>query len=327
MIERTPELRRLIAGSKHVLIMGHISPDGDCIGAMLAMAAALEHLGTPRTLVLPDRIPDYLDFLPGSKEMVIGPENLPAADLVIVPDCSDLGRLGPLSDKFATILAGTAIVNIDHHLSNANFGALNLVDPMAAAVCEQIFYLLPSLDVALDAPIATCLLTGLATDTQTFRTPSVTPRTMRVATALIEAGAPLQMIADQVYNSRQLATLRLWAVALSELEESDGIVWTRMNDEMLASSGASWDDSEALVNLLASVRSANVAVLFKEVAPNTVRLSLRSNGITDVAAIAREFGGGGHRGAAGCTLNTSYVLAKPLVVARAQFAVREGSSR
>lgn len=308
-------IRRLIDNAGHVLVLGHASPDGDCVGAVLALGLALDSLGKRRTLILPDRIPDFLDFLPASGEVLIAPAELPSADLAIVPDCSDLERLGPLYADHVALFRSMPLINIDHHISNRLFGVVNVVDH-AAAVCEQLFFLLPGLGVPVDVAIATCLLTGLVTDTQAFRTPSTTPRSLRVATGLMEIGAPLTEIADQVYNDRPIATLRLWGLALSQLEEAGGVIWTRLNEEMLQQSGASWQDSEALVSLLSSVRGAQAALLFKEMPNGVIRVSLRSAGKVNVAAVAAEFGGGGHFGAAGCSLAVPINVAKELVVAR-----------
>ena len=318
MTESSTAIRRLIDNAGHVLVVGHASPDGDCIGAVLALGHTLSRLGKGRTLVLPDPIAAYLDFLPGSGEVLIAPPTLPPADLAIVPDCSDLERLGSLYADHAALLDAIPLINIDHHVSNRLFGQINVVDQGAAAVCEQLFFLLPALDVSIDLAIATCLLTGLVTDTQAFRTPSTTPRSLKVAGALMEVGAPLTEIADQVYHSKPLATLRLWGLALSQLEEAGGVIWTQLNEEMLRQSGASWHDSEALVSLLSSVHSAHAALLFKEMPGGVVRVSLRSAGKVNVAAVAEQFGGGGHLGAAGCSLSAPLPVAKKLVVSRVQ---------
>jgi phosphoesterase RecJ-like protein len=315
-MDQAGAIRRLIDDADHVLVLSHASPDGDCLGAMLALGLALDQLGRRRTLVLPDPPPRSLAFLPGLREILVAPPALPPADLAIIPDCSELARLGPIYEAHAGVLAGLPIVNIDHHVSNRRFGAVNLVDPSAAAACEQLFFLFAELGVQLDQSIATFLLTGLVTDTQTFRTPNTTPRTMRVATALMEAGAPLSKIADSVYNRVPLATLRLWGLALVELREADGVIWTRLNEEMLARSGATWEESERLVNLLSSVGAGEVAILFKEMPDGTIRLSLRSMGRLNVAAIAAEFGGGGHPGAAGCTVPGPYEAATAHVIPR-----------
>jgi phosphoesterase RecJ-like protein len=288
------------------------------VGAVLALGLGLDALEKPYTLALPDRAPDFLDFLPGQEKILIEPPVLPPVDLVIVPDCSDLERLGPLYERHEALFTSAPLINIDHHVSNKRFGEVNVVDPQAAAVCEQLFYLFPALGIPIDVAIATCLLTGVVTDTQAFRTPSTTARTMRTATALMEIGAPLTEIANQVYNSKPLARLRLWGRALSALEEADGVVWTYLNEDMLNRADTSWEESEALVNLLASVRTAEVAILFKEMPDGVIRVSLRSAGKVNVADVAAQFGGGGHFGAAGCSLSVPLPTAMEMVVARAR---------
>jgi phosphoesterase RecJ-like protein len=288
---------------------------------VLSLGVALDRLGKTRSLIMPDAVPHYLGFLPGIERLEIGPVDLPQADLAIVPDCSDLGRLGPFYDQHRTLLDSLPTINIDHHPSNGHFGTVNIVDERAAACCEQLADLLPMLEVQVEPTIATCLLTGIVTDTQNFRTPNTTTRTMRVATTLMEAGAPLGQIADTVYNSRSVGTLRLWGLALNRLEEAGGVVWCRLDGEMLRQSGTGWDEAEALTNLLSSVRSADAAILFKVLPDGTTRVSLRSNGKINVAVIAQQFGGGGHVGAAGCTLTEPFLAASANVLATVQAAV------
>ncbi len=293
---------RLLRERQPSLVVIHPNPDLDAIGALLAMGQALATLGQERLLASPDPIPAELQILPGLDEVLIAPTSLPPLELVVTIEITGLDRLGALAQPLAERLDRVPVLNIDHHLTNRLFGTVNLVDPSAAAVCELLPDLLRALDVPVTPAIATCLLTGLIADTRSFRTPSTTARTLRVAADLIETGVPFAAITDRVHRTRSACALRLWGEALQAVRCEDGIVWSSLTPAMVAASGASYEAADGLVEFLADTREARVAVLFKDQGDGTVRVSLRSDGRVNVAEVARRFDGGGHPGAAGCTL-------------------------
>jgi phosphoesterase RecJ-like protein len=221
-------------------------------------------------------------------------------DLIVVLDCSDRQRLAYLySDSlFERILS----VNIDHHATNEHFATVNWVDPSMAATTEMLAALLAEMDWPLDETVATCLLTGLHTDSLGFRTPTTQPRTLRLAADLMIAGASMTDIVGRIYDSKPRATLRIWGLALADIQEEGPLVWTTITQDMLARAGAENENLNGIVGFMRSTADVEVAVLFSETTDGRVRTEFRSKGRVNVAEIAYRLGGGGHAPAAGCSL-------------------------
>lgn len=300
----------LVQEAKKTTIIGHLSPDGDAVGSMLGLGQALEQAGKQCQLVLPDQVPTMFSFLPGFNNVVCSPDHLEDTDLIIALDSSDHSRFGAVYTSNSQLFQSTPLLNIDHHVTNQNYGTVNWVDPEAAAVAEMVFSLVQGLEVALDASIATCLLTGIVSDTRCFRTPSTKPRTMAIATQLMQAGASLSQIADWLYNTKKLSTLQLWVKVLSTLESSRGMVWAEVTQAMFNDVGALTEETDDLVSLIGGVREARLALLFRENGTGTIKVSMRSNSDVNAAEVAAHFGGGGHPRAAGCTLEGTLAEAK-----------------
>ena len=236
---------RLIRDSSDVLLICHVSPDGDAIGSLLGLGLALRDLGKAVTLACESPVPAKFSFLTGYTSIV---DTLDAYgfDLVIGLDSSDPSRLGSVYD--ADQLSGVPLINIDHHITNLRFGDINIVDPRAASTAELVLTCLDylgvpiqgggSADLALDegaytpgethpsSEIATCLLTGMVTDTLGFRTSNVTPRVMAAAVRTMEAGASLSQVTYYAFNQRSLVELSLLASGLSRLQAEDGLAWS-----------------------------------------------------------------------------------------------------
>ena len=326
MTDTVSEAKELILKSDRIVIVGHVSPDGDVIGSMLGLGRALEKLGKQCTLVVPDTLPTMFSFLPGFTSLLACPKHLDTPDLVVTLDSSDCTRFGDVYVDNSQLFQATPILNIDHHITNQSFGTVNWVDPEAAAVAELVYLLLKELDVTIDVTIATCLLAGIVADTRCFRTPSTTPRTMAITTELMRIGASLSQIADWVYNTKKLSTLQLWVKVLSTLESSAGMVWAEVTQEMLDEVGAQSEETDDLVSLIGGVREAKLAVLFKENGGGTVKVSMRSNGEVNVAEAAALLGGGGHPRAAGCTVHGSMAEAKEIVLSSLRRFVARSSA-
>jgi phosphoesterase RecJ-like protein len=243
-------------------------------------------------------LPPSLAFIPGAGDIVSSVRG--SFDLVIVLDCSDTDRL----EKLATpaLLTGAPVANIDHHFTNTRFGALNWVDPNAAATAELALALVQSLGVRLDQDIATALLTGITTDTLGFRTSSTTARTLRSAADLMDAGASLPDIVEQVYNAKPLAVARIWGEALQGLQSENGLVWTSVTKEMLQRHQSDPDEVKGLVSFLRGTQGTQIAVLFVENGEDRVKVEFRGSRQANVADLAAKLGGGGHKAASGCTL-------------------------
>jgi phosphoesterase RecJ-like protein len=234
--------------------------------------------------------------------------------MAVIVDSGDLARIGSLATSHAEWLGQSRIVNIDHHVSNPGFGAVNHVDADAASTCEMVTLLLPDLGVELDRDMATVLLAGIVNDTHTFAHPNVTPRTLRVAATLVEAGADLAAINRAIYAEKSNATIAVWGRILRGVETAAGgrVIHASMTEAMLAETGATREASEGFIDLLTISREADIALLFKEQGASQTRVSVRTTDAADAVAIASVFGGGGHARAAGCT------VAAPLADARAQ---------
>jgi phosphoesterase RecJ-like protein len=218
---------------------------------------------------------------------------------------------GPLSRTGAVVrdcgewLSRARVVNIDHHISNdGSEAALAWVDAEAAATCEMVALLIPELGVPIDTEIATVLTAGIVQDTHTFSHPNATPRTLRVAADLVEAGAPLSAIHRSIYADKPFSTLALWGriLAAATVARDGRIVHATMTLAMLAETGTDAVASEGFIDLLASTKDADITLLVKEAGPSEVRVSVRTSERADAVAITSAFGGGGHARAAGCTV-------------------------
>ncbi|HHX43525.1 MAG TPA: bifunctional oligoribonuclease/PAP phosphatase NrnA [Chloroflexi bacterium] len=303
------QIQTLLEGAERVLIVAHIEPDGDAIGSALGLAWALRRRGTLCTVACADEVPASLRFLPGSEEFVA--RWRVDEDVMVVVDTSDTARIGAIYPEDAR--HEVPLVVIDHHTTNLRYGDVNWVEERAAT-CQLVLELVTTMGIPLDDVIATCLLTGLITDTRGFRTRSTDAHALQTAVTLVNAGASLGDIMDAVFRSRSSTMLRVWGLALSDVHLEDGVIWVSVSQEDLERVGAAPSATEGLSNLLSTVRDAEVAVVFRELRPGVVDVSLRSAPRVDVAAVALSLGGGGHRQAAGCLLEASLPEAQALVL-------------
>jgi phosphoesterase RecJ-like protein len=312
------EVVALLRGAQRITTICHENPDADTLGAAIAIAIAAERMGKQAEVVSGDPPPPFLAFMPRVEQVRRSPALEP--DVAVVVDAGDLARTGSVATDHADWLARARIANIDHHVSNAGFGHANLVDPSAAATCEMVALLLPELGVALDRELATVLLAGIVQDTHTFAHPNATPRTLRVAADLVEAGAELSRINRAVYADKPFSTLALWGMMLAGIgQRCDGrIVFASMTAQMLKEAGESPTASEGFVDLLASTKAADVTVLFKQVEEESTRVSVRTTERADAVAITAAFGGGGHARAAGCTVAAVLDGAREQVLAESE---------
>lgn len=301
-----------IRGAERITVIGHENPDADTLGAALAIGMVGERLGIPTEIVMADPVPTYLQFLPRIADVRSAPGFEP--DVAVIVDSGDLARTGAIATEHAAWLDRARIVNIDHHVSNPRFGAVNLVDPEAASTCEMVTLLLPELGMELNPDLATALLAGIVNDTHTFAHSNVTPRTLRAAATLVEAGASLAAINRAIYADKPNTTIAVWGRILGGVEFAAGgrVVHASLTEAMLAETGASREASEGFIDLLSLSREADIVLLFKEQGPAQTRVSVRTSTAADAVAIASVFGGGGHARAAGCT------VAGPIAEARTQ---------
>lgn len=321
-----------IGGARSVLCLTHENPDADTIGAALAVARIVEALGGRATVACSDPIPALYDFIPGIEAFRQDPEPDMAYDLVVVSDCGGLDRTGPIAIRNAARLAELPRLTLDHHASTAEIGPLDWVDAHAAATCELITLLATHLGVPLgaaDGALAGALMAGVVMDTATFAHPNATPRTLSVAAALVEAGAPLSDISRRLYRTKPAVQLRLFGRVLDRLESVAGgrIVHSTLLAADLVATGAASSHSEGIIDLLSQAQEADVAILFKEAGAAT-RISVRTRpGGVDATALTGVFGGGGHARAAGASVDAGVDAARPRVLAEAERLVAELGDR
>jgi len=214
-----------IAGARRALVATHENPDADTLGAALGVAAIVEHHGGRVTLVSTDPVPPLYEFLAGMERFVQDPAPDGDYDLLVICDCGSLDRLGEVRQRHRELFERTPRVLVDHHASNTDGGARDWVDPGAAATCEMVTLLAAKLGVPLDVgdgSMAAALMAGIVMDTSTFAHPNATPRTLAVAAALVDAGAPLADISRRLYRSKPDAQLRLFGRVLDRLEVTPG---------------------------------------------------------------------------------------------------------
>jgi phosphoesterase RecJ-like protein len=321
------DVAEVLRGAQRISAFCHENPDGDTLGAAIALALAAERLGKEAEVVSVDPPPPFLSFLPMVDRVRRSPELEP--DVAVVVDAGELSRIGSVVTERADWFARARMVNIDHHVSNPGYGAAVWIDPEAAATCELVTLLLPELGVPLDAQLATALMAGIVQDTHTFAHPNTSARTLREAAELDEAGAPLAAINRAVYADKPFSTLALWGLMLAGIgQRRDGrIVHASMTAAMLASAGEQPTASEGFVDLLASTKAADVTILFKEVGPEETRVSVRTTARADAVAITSAFGGGGHARAAGCTLAAPLYAAREAVLAEAERELGRADAR
>lgn len=300
------ELRERIRAAERLVILTHANPDADAVASALGIAEICVQLGSePRMVAAGDgMLPANLTFITGSERIrELNAAEIPDSDLLVLVDCSDQQRLGPLYHEMADELdRHRPTINIDHHVTNTRFGSFNIVIPQAAATSEIVTGIHQSLGFEIDPVGATTLLAGVYGDTLGLRTPSTTPATMRIAAALLEAGADLDTIVDQLFRLKPYSSVCLWAEALQRTRWQGSLLWTQIDAGMLERTGADRSEAEGLVNFLAGTIGARAsAILYLE--PWGWRVSMRTLADdVNVAEILRQFSGGGHPRAAGARL-------------------------
>lgn len=301
-------LQEKIRNARKPLITSHIRPDGDAIGSIIGLGLSLKNLGKLPQLVLQDGLPARYRFLKGSTDVSNAFHE--DFDLVIALDCADQHRLGK------NLEAIPIDINIDHHVTNSRFGKLNLILPEKTATAAILAEILPQMGFALDPDSSSALLMGILTDTIGYRTPNVSPHTLRLSADLVEAGANLAEIYKQTLISQSFSASQLWGFALSRLSQNGDIVWTSITLEDRENAGYAGRDDADLTNVLSSIENAKVSILFNEQNDGKVKVSWRSDSEADVSRIAQSFGGGGHPPAAGAEISGSLEQVQEIVLDR-----------
>ena len=310
------EIVELLRQHDGFLIAGHRDPDGDSLGSSLALGLALEQMGKRVVVVSADPLFAAYMRLPASERITVSTIAPAGYPVVVLMECNEVARSGIEG------LEERLVVNIDHHANNTEFGDVNWVDPSVAAVGVMVYRLLQALEVDITPAIATHLYVAILTDTGSFRYSNTDADAFRVCAELVDRGVEVSAVAEAIYEDVPRDKLRLLGVALASLTiDPDGrVAWMVLQHEILASSPGK-PDTEGIVNQAKAIEGVSVAALFKEVEPQSYRVSLRSDGTVDVAAIAAGFGGGGHPRAAGCMVTGSVDEAKATILSTVRAAL------
>jgi len=312
--------RTQLAAATRLLLITHVAPDGDAIGSLLGLGLALRAAGKEAVFACADPLPDVFRFLPASNEITATPTG--QFDCVVVLDVSDPARMGAVGAK----LERAPDILFDHHVTNLGFAALNFIDPQAASTAELVTELLPVLGLPLTTNAAQCLLTGLVNDTLGFRTSNTTPKTLSLAQTLMQAGANLQQVYELSMFKRSYTAVRLWAEGLARMQFKHRIVWARLPLEARQAANFQGTGDADLINVLTSVRDADIAVIFVERPDGKVKVSWRSAPGVNVANVALEFGGGGHAQAAGAEVTGTLDEVEARVLAATRLALKPALS-
>jgi phosphoesterase RecJ-like protein len=315
-------IRDQVSQRHKFLLTSHARPDGDSIGSQLAMAFALDTLGKQVRIINADAAPEhYLEF-PGVDRIEIAPRvpDDADADTVIVMECSDLVRTG------VSGFERRYIINIDHHVGNRMYGSLNWFDESAAACGEMVFDLIRALGVPLSFEIATHIYLTILTDTGSFHHSNITPRTFEICRQTVECGVNPAAMARRVFDSNSFGKLKLIGALLDSMKLADEgrLAVLYMDDAMLAACGCTHNDTEGIINLPLTAREIQAVVFFRVASNGDVRVSMRSKYDVDVRMVANQFGGGGHKNAAGFTVTGRLADVRPQILDRITRAIAQG---
>jgi phosphoesterase RecJ-like protein len=316
-------LDRILAAireAKTICVVGHMRPDGDCIGSQLGLTLALRAEGKQAVCWNQDSIPQKYRFLDPGKDFA-QPKSGAEFDVVIATDCASYERLGAVTDF---IKQRKLLINIDHHESNTRYGDVNWISPREPSTGELIYRLLKTARWPITKPIADLLFTAVSTDTGSFQYPSTRPGTFHVGAELVTRGANLAKICDEVYQSFPLSRARLLKHVYNKfkLTHHDRIAYFWLKKADLSRTGAETNDTEGLIDHIRAIEPVVVACVFEEIEPELTRISLRSKSkAVNVSDICGQFGGGGHPAAAGARIAGPPLATQRRVVAAIKKAI------
>jgi len=320
-------IERILAGLREaqtVCVVGHIRPDGDCVGSQLGLTLALQAEGKQVSCWNEDQIPQKYTFL-DPKGLFEQPKPGCQFDCVVATDAASFERLGTVGPCLAD---RKLFINIDHHESNTRYADLNWVSPREPSSGELIYRLLKVAKWPITRHIANCLFTAVSTDTGSFQYPTTRPGTYHVAGELVHRGADLAKICDEVYQSYPLSRARLLSHVYRHfrLAHQNQIAWFWLKKADFARSGADSCDTEGLIDHIRAIAPVVVACVFEEIEPDLTRVSLRSKSKqVNVNEIAAQFGGGGHPAAAGARIRGKPLSVQRKVIAALKHALNSSS--
>lgn len=293
-----------LLNSKSICIISHINPDGDNIGSTIGLGMGLlSSLHGKVVMAKSDTIPSLFSFLPGvSNIREINKDE--KFDVLIALDCSDQYRLG----EYQWIINNSdCVINIDHHISNNNFGDINIIESNASSTGEIVYKLLSCMKIKITKEIATCLYVAISTDTGSFKYDNTSSLTHKIASDLLDCNIDLNEITRNIYQSRSLSKTKLLISCLNSLRlyNENKIAIVSITKNMLEKSNSSTNDADGIIDFIRDIDTVEVACVLKEIHPLEVKVGFRSKKYVDVAKIAESFEGGGHKRASGCTVKSS----------------------
>ncbi len=296
------------------VIIGHSMPDGDSIGSILALYLALSKKGKKVTIIMQDSLSAIYDYLPSIGDFLRPDDMSRMPGNIIFLDCARLDRIG--ESLLARLPDNAYFINIDHHQDNDFFGHENYIDPQASSTAEIIFNLLKIIGTDIDADIAKCLYAGIIMDTGSFMNSNTKSITMRVAAQLIDLGADVDQARNKLLESKPYSEVLLLGLGLKNLElhQQGKIACMELPLEEIKNINALDVHPEGIINYIRSIKGVEVALVLREVSEGLVKISFRSQGQVDVAALAAGLGGGGHKRAAGAQKTGSLGEVKQLLL-------------
>lgn len=307
------EVLKHIEQRDRFLLTSHARPDGDAVGSALACCQILRSMGKAAEVVLRDGVPRIYRPLPFADAVVQAERVNGIYEAAILLECDSIQRtrLEGLEQRF--------LISIDHHATGRPFANVNWIDPTAVAAAEMVYRLGREAGVKISPEIATCLYTAVLTDTGSFMFEGTNEHTFTLARELVLAGANPARSARNVYFGNSTAKMRLLGTALSNLHREGPLAWIWVTREQMENCQAKEEDCEGLVNYVLSIQDVEVAAFFRELPDGRYRVSLRSKGLLNVAAVAQRFGGGGHQCAGGCSLDGPLQDAATRILAQLRF--------
>ncbi|MFT5193399.1 MAG: phosphoesterase RecJ-like protein [Cellvibrionaceae bacterium] len=292
------KIREEIEQASNILVTTHIGPDGDALGSLTAMGQMLHAMDKQFDMICDDGVLRKFEYLPLAKKVRRRVDRKKIYDLLISVDCGDEHRMGYVYSK---LTCEPVIINIDHHISNNHFGHINLVVADVTSTAEILAKLIPMMGVPLDKGIGTSLLTGMVTDTLGFRVTGVTAETLKVAGDLIAAGANMAEITLQALVLQEFNTVKMWSKGLNQMAVEGGVAWAAISVEDQKAVSDEPVSNHGLGNMISDIHGVAMSAVFTEKEDGEIRIGFRSRPPWDVATLATELGGGGHRFASGCS--------------------------
>lgn len=295
----------LIKKSRNILLVSHKKPDSDTVGCSMALYYILKEFNKNIICFCEDKIPERFNFLPGienfiNREKIL--KQINNIDLIITLDCGSLTLTGLSNLPFLQVLP---IINIDHHQDSSFFGRINIIKGNTSSTAEIVYEIFEKMMIPINKEVATCLLMGIFGDTDSFKNPNTTDKTLMITSSLLKMGANLKHITKFTFQDKSLAAIKLWGQILSKIKRHQGlnIISTFITRDDLEKTGASYENLEGIANFLNSIPDAKASLVLTE-KKGEIKGSLRTlkNNI-DVSKIAHLFNGGGHKRAAGFTIS------------------------